>query len=43
MPENIIRTRIPAWLFESLRRKGRSGAQLSVDYPTLSTEDLANA
>lgn len=39
----IIRTRIPVWLLEALRRKGRSEAQLLADYPTLSAEDLAYA
>ncbi len=39
----IVRTRIPVWLLESLRRNGRSEAELLGDYPTLSAEDLANA
>lgn len=39
----IIRTRIPVWLLEALRREGRSEAQLLADYPTLGAEDLANA
>ena len=39
----IIRTRIPVWLLESLRRNGRSEAGLLADYPTLTAEDLANA
>lgn len=39
----IIRTRIPIWLLEALRRSGRSEAELLADYPTLSAEDLTNA
>ncbi len=39
----IIRTRIPVWLLESLRRQGKTDAELLVAYPTLNAEDLANA
>jgi uncharacterized protein (DUF433 family) len=39
----IIRTRIPIWLLEALRRNGRSEAELLADYPTLTAEDLTNA
>jgi uncharacterized protein (DUF433 family) len=39
----VIRTRIPVWLLEALRRGGRSEAELLADYPTLTAEDLANA
>jgi len=39
----IIRTRIPVWLLEALRRDGRSEAELLADYPSLTAEDLANA
>lgn len=39
----IIRTRIPIWLLEALRRNGRGEAELLADYPSLSAEDLANA
>jgi uncharacterized protein (DUF433 family) len=39
----IIRTRVPVWLLETLRRNGRSEAELLADYPTLTAEDLANA
>jgi len=39
----IIRTRIPIWLLEALRRNGRSEAEFLADYPTLTAEDLANA
>ncbi|NQW99904.1 DUF433 domain-containing protein [bacterium] len=38
----IIRTRIPVWLLEALRRNGRSEAELLADFPTLTAEDLAN-
>ena len=39
----IIRTRIPVWLLESLRRGGRTDAELLAVYPSLGAEDLANA
>jgi len=39
----IIRTRISVWLLESLRRQGKTGAELLMAYPTLNAEDLANA
>lgn len=39
----IIRTRIPVWLLESLRRGGKTDAELLAAYPSLSAEDLANA
>ena len=39
----IVRTRIPVWLLEALRRSGRSEAQLLADYPSLTAEDLTNA
>ena len=39
----IIRTRIPVWLLESLRRQGKTDAELLAAYPTLNAEDLANA
>jgi uncharacterized protein (DUF433 family) len=39
----IIRTRIPVWLLESLRRGGRTDAELLAAYPSLTAEDLANA
>ncbi len=39
----IIRTRIPVWLLESLRRQGKTDAELLAAYPTLGAEDLANA
>lgn len=39
----IVRTRIPVWLLEQARRLGTSEADLLKAYPTLRTEDLANA
>ncbi len=39
----IIRTRIPVWLLEALRRQGKTDAELLAAYPTLNAEDLANA
>ena len=39
----ITRTRIPVWLLEHARRLGTSEADLLGDYPTLTTQDLANA
>lgn len=39
----IIRTRIPVWLLEALRRNGRKESELLADYPSLTAEDLANA
>ncbi|MBE2283542.1 MAG: DUF433 domain-containing protein [Prosthecobacter sp.] len=39
----IIRTRIPVWLLESLRRGGKTDAELLAAYPSLNAEDLANA
>jgi uncharacterized protein (DUF433 family) len=39
----LIRTRIPIWLLESLRRNGATDAALLASYPTINAEDLANA
>ena len=39
----IVRTRIPIWTLEVMRRDGMSDAQLLAAYPTLTAEDLANA
>jgi uncharacterized protein (DUF433 family) len=39
----IIRTRIPVWTLEGLRRQGVSEAQLLFDFPTLKAVDLVNA
>ena len=38
----IVRTRIPVWLLESLRRDGKTDAELLAAYPSLTAEDLAN-
>lgn len=39
----IMRTRIPVWLLEELRRQGASDAEILGAYPTLRAQDLANA
>jgi uncharacterized protein (DUF433 family) len=39
----LIRTRIPVWLLESLRRQGATDSSLLAAYPTINAEDLANA
>lgn len=39
----LIRTRLPVWLLESLRRQGATDAALLAAYPTINAEDLANA
>lgn len=39
----IVRTRIPVWLLESLRRGGKTDAELLTAYPSLTAEDLSNA
>jgi uncharacterized protein (DUF433 family) len=39
----LIRTRIPVWLLESLRRLGATDSTLLAAYPTINAEDLANA
>lgn len=39
----IIRTRIPVWLLESLRRQNASEAELLNAYPQLHAQDLVNA
>jgi uncharacterized protein (DUF433 family) len=39
----VIRTCIPVWLLEALRRAGKTDAELLTAYPTLTAEDLANA
>lgn len=39
----ILRTRIPVWLLESLRRQGASDADLLQAYPHLHAQDLVNA
>ena len=39
----IVRTRIPVWLLERMRRAGTSEASILANYPTLRAEDLTNA
>lgn len=39
----LIRTRLPVWLLESLRRQGATDSSLLSAYPTINAEDLANA
>lgn len=39
----IVRTRIPVWLLEQVRRLGASEAELLQAYPTLRALNLANA
>jgi uncharacterized protein (DUF433 family) len=39
----IVRSRIPVWLLEQVRRLGTSEAGLLQAYPTLRAQDLANA
>ena len=39
----IVRTRIPVWLLEQMRRAGVTEQQLLEDYPSLRAEDLVNA
>jgi len=39
----IVRTRIPVWVLEQMRRQGISEADILRNYPTLRAEDLANA
>ena len=39
----IVRTRIPLWVLEQMRRQGVSEAEILGNYPTLRAEDLANA
>ncbi len=39
----IVRTRVPVWTLEAMRRDGMTDAQLLAAYPTLTAEDLVNA
>lgn len=39
----VVRTRIPVWLLEQMRRLGATDADLLQAYPTLRAADLANA
>ena len=39
----VVRTRIPVWVLEQMRRQGVSEADILRSYPTLRAEDLAHA
>lgn len=39
----IVRTRIPVWVLEQMRRQGVGEADILRSYPTLRAEDLATA
>lgn len=39
----IVRTRIPVWVLEQLRRQQVSESEILRSFPTLRAEDLANA
>ncbi|HEV3023822.1 MAG TPA: DUF433 domain-containing protein [Pirellulales bacterium] len=39
----IVRTRIPVWVLEQMRRQGVNESDILRCYPTLRAEDLANA
>jgi uncharacterized protein (DUF433 family) len=39
----IVRTRIPVWMLEQMRRQGVREADILRSYPTLRAEDLASA
>lgn len=39
----ILRTRIPVWVLEELRRQGQSESGLLDAYPSLRAQDLVNA
>ena len=39
----IVRTRIPVWILEEMRRQGVSEADILRSYPTLRTADLTAA
>ena len=39
----IVRTRIPVWMLEQLRRLGADDVEILRAYPTLRAEDLASA
>jgi uncharacterized protein (DUF433 family) len=39
----IVRTRVPVWILEQMRRQGVSEADILRSYPTLRAEDLAAA
>ena len=39
----IVKTRIPIWILEALRRRGASEGKILESYPSLRAEDLVNA
>jgi uncharacterized protein (DUF433 family) len=39
----IVRTRIPIWVLEQMRRQGASEADILQSYPSLRAEDLSSA
>jgi uncharacterized protein (DUF433 family) len=39
----IVRTRIPVWVLEQMRRLGASEAEILRSYPTIRAMDLVNA
>jgi uncharacterized protein (DUF433 family) len=39
----IVRTRIPVWIPEQMRRLGQNESALLANFPTLRAEDLASA
>lgn len=39
----IVRTRIPVWVLEEMRRQGAREADILLSYPMLRAEDLASA
>lgn len=39
----IVRTRIPVWLLELMRRHGSTDAEILTNYPSLNREDVLNA
>ena len=39
----VVRTRIPVWVLEQLRRQGVGESEILRNYPTLRADDLANA
>jgi len=39
----IVRTRIPVWVLEQMRRLGATEPEILLDYPALNREDILNA
>jgi uncharacterized protein (DUF433 family) len=39
----VVRTRIPVWVLEAMRRQGVQDRDILGSYPTLRAEDLTNA